>query len=192
MEDRRTVLKVALGVGFSAGLSAVLPGAAYAQANPKEARPQDGDRFVIAEGERKGAVVKLDDLKPGAPPLTVLPQDPASGTVRDGSRLNQILMVRLDEARIKDDTKARAAQGVVAYSAVCTHTGCDGLSWMAEKLWFKCPCHETEFDAADGARVISGPAPRRLPALPLKIADGSERYIVAAGAFSGRAGVISP
>lgn len=167
----------------------MLPEVTFAQSDPRNARPQNGDRFVLAEGERKGAVVKLDDLKTGAPPITVMPQDPASGTVRDGSRLNQILLVRLDESQIKAETKARAAQGVVAYSAVCTHTGCDGLSWTAEKLWFKCPCHESEFDAADGARVISGPAPRRLPALPLKIAEG---YVVAAGAFSGRAGVISP
>jgi Rieske Fe-S protein len=184
MEERRKVIKVALG----AGLSAALPGVAHAQANPKEARPQEGDRFVLADGDKKGTVVKLDDLTPGAP-VTVMPQDPASGTVRDGSRLNQILMVRIDEALLKDDTKARAAQGVVAYSAVCTHTGCDGLSWAADKLWFKCPCHETEFDAADSARVVNGPAPRRLPALPLKIVEG---YVVAAGGFIGRAGVISP
>jgi Rieske Fe-S protein len=175
-------MKAALGVG----LSAVLPGSANAQANPKEVRPQEGDRFVIMEGDRKGAVVKFDDLKTDAPPITVMPQEPVSGTVRDGSRLNQILMVRLDETRLKADTKARAAQGVVAYSAVCTHTGCDGLSWAADKLWFKCPCHETEFDAADSARVVNGPAPRRLPALPLKIVDG---YVVAAGTFIGRAGV---
>ncbi len=178
-------MKSALG----AGLGALLPEVSLGQADLRSARPQEGDRFVIADGERKGAVVKLDDIKPGAPPLTVLPQEPASGTVRDGSRLNQILMVRIDESRLMGDTKARAAQGVVAYSAVCTHTGCDGLSWAAEQLRFKCPCHETEFDAADGARVISGPAPRRLPALPLKIADG---YVVAAGVFTGRAGVISP
>jgi Rieske Fe-S protein len=144
---------------------------------------------VFAEGERKGTPIKLDALTVGGTPVTAMPQDAASGTVRDGSRLNQILLVRLDEARIKADTRVRAAQGVVAYSAVCTHTGCDGLAWVAEKLWFKCPCHESEFDATDGARVLSGPAPRRLPALPLKIADG---YVVAAGAFTGRAGVIAP
>lgn len=184
MQDRRKVLKAAVG----SGLGLVFPQTTNAQTDVKSARPQAGDRFVFADGERKGAAVKIDDLKAGEPPVTVLPQDPASGIVRDGSRLNQILMVRLDEARLKDDTRARAAQGVVAYSAVCTHTGCDGLSWAADKLWFKCPCHESEFDAADSARVVNGPAPRRLPALPLKINEG---YVVAAGAFSGRAGVIA-
>jgi Rieske Fe-S protein len=98
-----------------------------------------------------------------------------------------VLLVRLDESRIAADTKTRAAQGVVAYSAVCTHTGCDSFSWDADTRRYKCPCHDSEFDAADGARVINGPAPRRLPALPLKVQEG---YIVAAGAFTSRAGVI--
>ena len=183
MTKRRNLLKAA-AVG---SIGIVLPAVANAQANPKELRPQVGDRFVISEGDKKGAVVRLDELQVGAPPITVFPQDPANGTLRDGSRLNQILMVRMDEAQLKNDTRTRSAQGVVAYSAVCTHTGCDGLSWAADKALFKCPCHETEFDASDGARVVNGPAPRRLPALPLKIVDG---FVVAAGAFTGRAGVI--
>ena len=185
MEQRRSLLKVA-AVG---GVAMVLPAAqvAQAQGNPKEARPQEGDRFVLSEGDKKGAAVKLDDLKPGGPPVTVFPQDAKDGTVRDGSRLNQVLMVRLDEAQLKNDTKLRAAQGVVAYSAVCTHTVCDGLSWAGDKGLFKCPCHESEFDATDGARVVNGPAPRRLPAVPLKVVDG---FVVAAGPFTARAGVI--
>jgi len=182
MKDRRLVLRAATG----GGLALVLPRAGLGQVNAREARPQEGDRFVVAAGDQKGTVVKLDDVKPGMPPLNVLPQDP-NGTVRDGSRLNQILMVRLDEARISAATRSRSAQGVVAYSAVCTHTGCDGLSWAAETLRFRCPCHESEFDAADGARVVGGPAPRRLPALPLKIAAG---YVVAAAPFTARAGVV--
>jgi rieske iron-sulfur protein len=182
MKNRRKVLKAAVGGGIGLVASRVVS----AQSNPKEARPQAGDRFVLSDGERKGAVVKLDDLKPGVP-VTVFPQDPANGTVRDGTRLNQILMVRLDPARVQGDTKARAAQGVVAYSAVCPHTGCDGLSWAADKLWFKCPCHESEFDASDGARVVSGPSPRRLPALPLQVVEG---YVVAAGTFTARTGVL--
>jgi hypothetical protein len=36
-----------------------------------------------------------------------------------------------------------------------------------------------------GARLLNGPAPRRLPALPLKVADG---FPVVAGAFIGRPG----
>jgi Rieske Fe-S protein len=49
----------------------------------------------------------------------------------------------------------------------------------------KCPCHFSEFDLKAAARVLNGPAPRRLPALPLAIADRAP--VVAAG-FVGRPG----
>ena len=184
MKHRRKVIKAALG----AGLGALLPEVTLAQSDPRNARPQEGDRLVFAEGERKGTPIRLDVLAVGGPPVTAMPQDIASGTVRDGSRLNQILLVRLDPARLQADTQPRAAQGVVAYSAVCTHAGCDGFAWTPEKQMFKCPCHDSEFDPADAAKVTGGPAARRLPALPLKIADG---LVVVAGAFTGRVGVIS-
>jgi Rieske Fe-S protein len=183
--DRRSVLQAALGTG----LGLLLPEIARAQDNdPRNARPQTGDRLVYADGDRKGTPIKIDALPVGGPSVTAMPQDAASGTVRDGSRLNQILLVRLDPARLQDDTQARSAQGVVAYSAVCTHAGCDGFAWTAEKQMYKCPCHDSEFDPADAAKVTGGPATRRLPALPLKIADG---FIVVAGAFTARVGVIS-
>ena len=183
--NRRSVLQAALGTG----LGLLLPEVARAQAaDPRNARPQAGDRLVYADGDQKGAPVKLDALPVGGPPVTAMPQDAASGTVRDGSRLNQVLLVRLDPSRLQGDTRGRSAQGVVAYSAVCTHTGCDGFAWTAEKQMFKCPCHDSEFDPADAARVTGGPATRRLPALPLEIADG---LVVVAGAFTARVGVIS-
>ena len=182
ISNRRSVLQAALGTGI--GL--LLPEIARAQA--ADARPQAGDRLVYADGEQKGTPVKLDALPVGGPPVTAMPQDTASGTVRDGSRLNQILLVRLDPARLQGDTQTRSAQGVVAYSAVCTHAGCDGFAWTPEKQMYKCPCHDSEFDPADGAKVTGGPATRRLPALPLKITDG---MVVVAGAFTARVGVVS-
>ena len=183
--NRRSVLQAALG----AGLGILLPQCASAQnTDPRNALPQEGDRLVYADGDQKGTPVKLDALPLGGPPVTAMPQDAASGTVRDGSRLNQILRVRLDPARLKGDTQGRSAQGVVAYSAVCTHAGCDGFAWTAEKQMYKCPCHDSEFDPADAARITGGPATRRLPALPLKIADG---LVVVAGAFTARVGVTS-
>jgi Rieske Fe-S protein len=41
------------------------------------------------------------------------------------------------------------------------------------------------YDPKEGAKVVSGPAPRRLPALPLKIADGK---LAVAKPFIGRPG----
>lgn len=183
--NRRCVLHAAFGTG----LSLLVPQIAHSQASdPRNSRPQEGDRLVFADGDKKGNPVQFEALPVGGPPVTVFPQDTASGTVRDGSRLNQILLVRLDPTRLQAETQPRAAQGVVAYSAVCTHAGCDGFAWTAEKQMYKCPCHDSEFDPADAAKVTGGPATRRLPALPLKITEG---YIVVAGAFTARVGVVS-
>ena len=59
------------------------------------------------------------------------------------------------------------------------------IGWHPEDHVFICPCHETNFDPADGARVLSGPARKPLPALPLKVDDG---MLTVAGVFTGRVG----
>jgi rieske iron-sulfur protein len=179
---RRALLRAALG----AGVFLCAPRNADAQVgDPRTQRPQAGDRFVFAGGERIGQVIFLGDLLAGTPPVMVYPIDPGSRVVRDGSRLNQILLVRLAPDELDDDTRARSADGVVAYSGVCTHAGCDVTLWQAESRRFRCPCHESEFDPRDRGRVVGGPAPRRLPRLPVKVVDG---VIVASGSFMGRPG----
>jgi Rieske Fe-S protein len=111
--------------------------------------------------------------------------DPTARVVRDDSRLNQLLLVRLDPNSLNGDTRERAADGIVAYSAICTHTGCDVWDWQPASSTIKCPCHFSEFDLKESARVLNGPAPRRLPALPLKVVDGAP---IVAGGFVGRPG----
>jgi len=177
---RRAVLKLAAGVGLA------MAGRAGAQDDARRrARPQPNDRLVFAATDRKGQLITLADLPAGGPPLTAYPMDPAAKLIRDDSRLNQILLVRLDPNRLNGETRERAADGVVAYSAVCTHTGCDSWDWQPASSSIKCPCHFSEFDLKEGARVLNGPAPRRLPALPLKAVDGAP---VVAGSFVGRPG----
>ena len=179
---RRVVLKLALSLGLT------LPVARCALAqpvDPRRLRPQPDDRFVFAGGERKRQLVTVSDLPVGGPPVTVFPFEPQGKIVRDDSRLNQVLLVRLDPEGFNSDTRARAADGVVGYSAICTHTGCDAWEWQPGSITVKCPCHFSEFDLRNSARVLNGPAPRRLPALPLKIVDGAPAV---AGAFIGRPG----
>jgi Rieske Fe-S protein len=111
--------------------------------------------------------------------------DPTTSTVRNGSRLNKVLVLRLDPEGFDPETKGRTIDGVVAYSAICPHTGCDVTNWHPDKLLLECPCHYSMYDPKEGAKVVSGPSPRRLPSLPLKIVD--ERLVVAKP-FIGRAG----
>jgi rieske iron-sulfur protein len=126
-QSRRRVLRLALSVGLC------FPGAKLACAqdgDPRKARPQANDRFVFARGSRKGESITLADLPVGGPPLIAFPIDPQSQIVRDGSRLNEVLLVRLESTEFSAETRARAADGtVVADSAVCTHTGCDEWDW---------------------------------------------------------------
>ena len=140
---------------------------------------------MFAGGARIGQVITLGDLLVGQPPVMVYPIDPGSRIVRDGSRLNQILLVRLSPDELDEDTRAGSADGVLGYSGVCTHAGCDVTLWQPETRRFRCPCHESEFDPRDKGRVVGGPAPRRLPRLPVKVVDG---VIVAGGGFMSRPG----
>ena len=129
--------------------------------------------------------LKPDDLTLGDKPTMAWPMDPQTNTVRNGSRLNKVLLLRLDPEGFDPETKDHAVEGVVAYSAVCTHTGCDVTSWHPDRQLLECPCHYSLYDPKEGAKVVGGPSPRRLPALPLKITDGR---LVVAKPFTGRAG----
>jgi rieske iron-sulfur protein len=177
--NRRTLLKGAIGLGVALPLARTQA----AEEDPKKARPQEGDRLVFFSGDRKGEVIMIEDLPMGGPQTLAYPMDPASETVRNGSRLNQVLLVRLDPAQLSKDASANAAEGVVAYSAACTHEACPVSMWKDETLY--CACHGSQYDPADAAKVVHGPAERRLAMLPLKVEDG---VLVAAGPFTGRVG----
>lgn len=157
----------------------------FAADDPKAARPQKGDRFVFAYGERAGQVIAPEDLPLGGPQQIAFPMDPATKVVRDGSLLNQVALIRLDPAKLSDETRSEAAGGIVAYSAICTHEGCPVSMWHQQSRTLFCACHASRFDPTDRARVVDGPAPRRLAMLPLAPLDGG---IVAAGGFTGRVG----
>ena len=167
------------------GLCLVLaPRVVCAQTDAKRERPREGD-LLVAIGSTTPEPLKPDDVPPSGKLTMAWPFDPTDNTVRDGSRLNKVLLLRLDPEGLDPVTRDRAAEGVVAYSAICTHAGCDDIVWRPEPQRLECPCHYSQLDPAAGAKVESGPAPRPLPALPLKIAD--ERLVVAKP-VTGRAG----
>ena len=184
---RRALILTALAAGACLG-SANSAVAEEDQPGSNE-RPQKADVLVFSEGERAGQVIKPEDLKVGGPPVRAWPMDPATSVIRKGSRLNEVLVVRLDPAELDEETRARAAGGVVAYSAICVHTGCPVTAWVkaagGDKDVFKCVCHNSEYDPRQGAQVVFGPAPRRLPALPLAADDGA---LTVAATFIGKVG----
>ncbi|WP_245474640.1 Rieske (2Fe-2S) protein [Bradyrhizobium sp. Leo121] len=184
---RRSLLLTALAAG---AYLAAKPAVAEEEDQPgSDERPQKGDFLVHSEGEHAGESIKPADLEVGGPPVHAWPKDPKSSVIRKGSRLNEIVLLRLDPGELDDESRSRSANGIVAYSLICTHAGCPVSEWVkaaeSDKNILKCPCHNSEFNPRESAQVVFGPAPRRLAALPLAIADGS--LTVAAG-FIGKVG----
>ena len=173
-----------LQAGLTAGIGGLLWPRTFAQEIADSGRPKEGDLLVRAD-DPDHRPLRPADVPLNARQIAAWAMDPADRTVRRASRFNAVILVRLDETALAPDTRGRAAEGVVAYTAICTHNGCDVDDWLADRFVLSCSCHESEFDPRDAARVVDGPAPRPLPALPLKIVDGA---LVVAGPFTSPVG----
>jgi rieske iron-sulfur protein len=173
-------------LGAALALSPLLNIPARAEDQPDETakRPQVGDHFVFLTGPKKGQSARVDDLELGGPQMQAYPADP-KGLVRDGSPLNLVVLVRVGSDGLDADTLARSADGVVAYSAICTHQACPVNQWSTEKKAMVCSCHGSTYDPKNSAKVIFGPAPMPVAALPLKVDNG---VLIAAGGFVGPIG----
>jgi len=76
----------------------------------------------------------------------------------------------LKTTAMKSVWAVRQSEGdVTVFAPLCTHLGC-GYRWDSEDPAFKCPCHNSIFNI-DG-KVMTGPAPRPLDRLPVKIEGG--------------------
>ena len=172
----------AVGAISAVGIGLLLSGTSPTHGEPADERPREGDLLTAADG---AGPLALETVMVGARPTLAWPLDPATDTVRSGSRLNKLLVVRLDPASLDDITRTRAADGIVAYSAICPHAGCEVTGWADQVL--ECPCHSSHYNPREAGAVIDGPTQRPLPALPLKIDNGK---LVVAKPFTSRPGIV--
>jgi ubiquinol-cytochrome c reductase iron-sulfur subunit len=177
--QRRSLL-VRLGAGALAalGLAAVFP---VRSLGP---RPGEGlKRTPYGDGppkrvvDEQGRPIRPDDLRLGSL-VTVFPE----GDEHDAQGPTLLLRVDPELLRHRRGREGWTVDGIVAYSKLCTHTGCPVGLFQAPENLLLCPCHQSTFDVTDGARPVFGPAARSLPQLPLAV-DG-EGYLVATGDFS--------
>ncbi len=115
------------------------------------------------------AYLFLEYLYPVVPPIKLVevPAGKPDDIPPDGVRL-----VQLPEGPVmleKGENKVRA------FSAICTHLGCT-IQWHPEKRQFICPCHQGIYDF--NGNVLSGPPPRPLEKLPVKLRDGQVFVLV--------------
>ena len=106
-----------------------------------------------------------------------------------------LVVIRLPphELHLPPHLKGYDANGILAYSRICTHAGCAITLYRAPLFQpdeprpaLVCPCHYSTFDPATGGTVTFGPAGRDLPLLPLYV--DSSGYLRAKGNFDGPVG----
>jgi rieske iron-sulfur protein len=169
---RRTVLRGAAGLV----LAWLTPIRATAQdATP----PAVGDLFVRVDDT---SLIPLtpDDLPFDGRGVMVWPIGPTADAPKSAN-LNKILLARVNPDKLAESARSGTADGIIAFSAICTHSGCEVDESLGGNETLYCSCHGSTFDARSGGTVISGPAPRRLPQLPLKIDTGR---LAVAGPFT--------
>jgi rieske iron-sulfur protein len=165
-----------LDLGLIAAATVTLPGAAMPD---RTDGPQLGDGFVPVS-DPGGPALRPEAIRRGAAPILVWPMDRQTGLVRDGARFNQVLLLR-----VLDEVVNQQTDKLVAFSAICPHAACLVSGWVAQACRLLCPCHGSEYDPMRGGTVVAGPAPLPLPALPVRVVDG---VVAVAGPFSARPG----
>lgn len=182
--QRRRFLQASVGVTVAltvTGLSALTVTGSLkpiAKTTPQQEPPASGDLLVHAEDQTK--VVQASDIQKNAKQILCYPKDPKTGVVKSGTDNNLIMLTRFDPGQLGPDTAPHAAQGVVGYSAVCTHLCCTVSDWDSKNGWMLCPCHHSQFNPREDGKVMAGPAPRPLPLLPLAMTNGQ---LTVAGGF---------
>ena len=91
---RRAVLKAGIGLGLGLGLESR---AAAGQDDAASARPKEGD-LLIKSGKTDAVDAERHSL--GAAQTMAWAMDPGDRTVRSGSRLNQLLLLRVDPQKL--------------------------------------------------------------------------------------------
>ncbi len=182
--SRRAVIQASLGAGLGlAGLSSLFIAGGLRpkkEITPESEPIKEGDTFVIAQGPDKGKPVTLDTLPLGGPFVLAWPMDPKTKVVKSGERNNLSMIIRFNPDEYDAETKKNSDQGVIVYSAICTHLGCTVSDWLADQKIFLCPCHKGLYDPRQGAKVVGGPPPRPLPMLVTKVSGGK---VVAGSGF---------
>jgi rieske iron-sulfur protein len=171
-EGRRKFLSKVIAISTGAfALAFAVPALAIRTLSFEKQEVTAGDTLVYASGDRSGQPVQPGHLQPGQA-IQAYPEGKD-----DANNLVEIV-------RIGDTDEA---ESFVAFSAICTHLGCVVNARLNDNAMIMCPCHASEFDPLNSAQPVSGPAARRLPALPITFnEDGG---IAAAGEFDSPVGV---
>jgi hypothetical protein len=99
---RRKVLTVASVLALDATGSLTR----RARAEPADDRPKQGDVLVAIDSGASAAALTPSAVAVDARPIIAWPMDPVGNVVRDGSRLNKVLVLRLNLTTLSEETRA--------------------------------------------------------------------------------------
>src|SRR5262249_12782360 len=97
--SRRDVFTVACALGVDVALRAAI---APATAEPADERPKEGDHLVAIDAANPEGLSVRDIA---GPLIMAWPMEPATKLIRNGSRLNKVVLVRLDPATLVGPTQ---------------------------------------------------------------------------------------
>jgi ubiquinol-cytochrome c reductase iron-sulfur subunit len=120
-----------------------------------------------------------------AAPANLAPlQEESPVAYQNAKAKSAVIVVRIKPSEIRTPVGREnwGVDGILCYSKICTHVGCPISLYEQTTHHVLCPCHQSTFDLADGAKVVFGPAARPLPQLPLAV--DSEGYLVAQSGFT--------
>ncbi|KAA9135887.1 cytochrome bc1 complex Rieske iron-sulfur subunit [Microbacterium caowuchunii] len=195
---RRVMIRNSL---FAALVASVVPGIVLFRGLAPESSPENphaGDPVYLLshtmwkKGSRlaldpSGRPIKASEVTLGSA-FQVIPEELAGVSHHDGYLEEKakaiVLLMRLPQEDLieTEDRKDWSYDGIVAYSKVCTHVGCPVALYEQQTHHLLCPCHQSQFDVSEGAKVIFGPAARPLPQLPITVDD--EGYLIAQSDFT--------
>ena len=147
-EQRRSFLK-RIGMacaGLTAALIAVPAGRAFLTPTFKRRVPKGWTKVALADDVDIDTPVKVDFVE-------------ATNDAWIQTRKLRTVWLRTEDGEI-----------FTAFSGTCTHLGCS-VAFDATRNAFVCPCHRGMFDFKTGD-VLSGPPPRALDRLPVRVAEG--------------------
>ena len=178
---RRSLLRNSLLLG--AGSLAVLPVPLLFGLAPFQHKERTLSKTSWKAGSRLldelGRPVRLGDLEIGGA-KSVFPDVPGGRRKADSAAL--IIRMRPEDLHTTESRKDWVHDGHIVYSVICTHLGCPVKLYEQQTHHLFCPCHQSTFDAANGAKVLFGPAARNLPQLAISL--DPEGYFVAQGDFN--------
>jgi ubiquinol-cytochrome c reductase iron-sulfur subunit len=137
-----------------------------------------GTRLVV---DGTGRPLKKEDFNSPGGIITVIPEGAEDNLDEIAKAAVVLINVPVDQLKVQKGRENWNVGGIIAYSKICTHVGCPAALYEQTTHHILCPCHQSTFDALDGAKVIFGPAARPLPQLPLGV--DSEGYLIATSDF---------